>query len=142
MPVDLTETRVIGVSSRALFDLEHENRIFEEQGLEAYRAFQLQHEGAPPRRGTAFHLVEAIRKLNDAQEPVQPPLVEVVILSRNDAAIGLRIFNAVKEHGLEGKVTRPAFTRGAGRAGYLATCRPRPTVRPECAVGRGHSLMD
>lgn len=97
MPVDLTETLVIGISSRALFDLEHENRIFEEQGLEAYRAYQLQHEGAPPRPGTAFHLVEAILKLNDYQEPGKPPLVEVVILSRNDATIGLRIVNAIKE---------------------------------------------
>ena len=33
MPYDLTEPLVIGISSRALFNLEQENEIYEKQGL-------------------------------------------------------------------------------------------------------------
>ena len=119
MPVDLSNTLVIGISSRSLFNLEAENRIFEEEGLEAYRAYQIAHEDAPPASGTAYHLVEGLLRLNDAMEGQESPLVEVVILSRNDAGIGLRIFNAIKKHGLEGQVTRAAFTSGASLATYL-----------------------
>lgn len=119
MSIDLTETLVIGISSRSLFDLEEENRIFEEQGLEVYRAYQIDHENEAPKTGTAFHLVEALLKLNNHQDENKPPLVEVVILSRNDAGMGLRIFNGIKSHGLENKITRSAFTSGASLAPYL-----------------------
>ena len=119
MPVDLSNTLVIGISSRSLFDLEDENRIFEEEGLEAYRAYQIAHEDEPPVPGTAFHLVEGLLRLNGAVEGQDSPLVEVVILSRNDAGIGLRVFNAIREHSLDDKVTRAAFTSGASLANYL-----------------------
>lgn len=119
MPVDLSKTLVIGISSRSLFDLEDENRIYEDEGLEAYRAYQIAHEDEPPAPGTAFHLVEGLLRLNDASEGHESPLVEVVILSRNDAGIGLRIFNAIKKHGLEDKVTRAAFASGASLTNYL-----------------------
>lgn len=119
MPVDLKETLVIGISSRSLFDLEYENRIFEKQGLEQYRAFQIEHENKPPDPGTAYHLVEALLKLNEYSEEGTPPLVEVVILSRNDAGIGLRIFNGIEKHGLDQHITRSAFTSGASLAPYL-----------------------
>lgn len=119
MAVDLSETLVIGISSRSLFDLESENEIFEHEGLEAYRAFQITHEDEPPGKGTAFHLVEGLLRLNSAVDRDAPPLVEVVILSRNDAGIGLRVFNAIKRHGLEDRVTRAAFTSGASLANYL-----------------------
>lgn len=119
MSVDLTETLVIGISSRSLFDLEEENRIFEGQELEVYRAYQIEHENEPPKPGTAFHLIEAILKLNEYREEGRPPLVEVIILSRNDAGIGLRIFNAIKSHKLDLHITRAAFTSGASLAPYL-----------------------
>lgn len=119
MAVDFTETLVIGISSRSLFDLEKENRIYEEKGLAAYRAFQIEHEEEPPKPGTAFPLIQAVLKLNDHREKNRPPLVEVVILSRNDAGIGLRIFNAIERHGLKDKITRAAFTSGASLANYL-----------------------
>lgn len=119
MAVNLKETLVIGISSRSLFDLEHENRLFEQQGLEAYRSYQIQHEDEHPETGTAYHLVKALLKLNEMQEEGKPPMVEVVILSRNDAGIGLRIFNGIKAHGLENKITRSAFTSGASLAPYL-----------------------
>ncbi|BAZ93749.1 5'-nucleotidase [Thiohalobacter thiocyanaticus] len=119
MSVDLKNTLVIGISSRSLFDLEGENRIFEEQGLDAYRAYQIDHEDVPPKQGTAFHLVEAILKLNQYREQGRPPLVEVIILSRNDAGMGLRIFNGIKSYGLDEHITRAAFVSGASLAPYL-----------------------
>lgn len=119
MPIDHSNTLVIGISSRSLFDLEEENQLFEREGLAAYRAYQIAHEDDPPGPGTAFHLVEGLLRLNGLVTPDNAPLVEVVILSRNDAGIGLRIFNAIKQHGLEAKVTRAAFTSGASLANYL-----------------------
>ena len=46
MSYSLEERLVIGISSRALFDLEEENRVFEEEGLEAYSIYQREHENA------------------------------------------------------------------------------------------------
>ncbi|MDH5753506.1 MAG: 5'-nucleotidase [Deltaproteobacteria bacterium] len=120
MPYDLSKTLVIGISSRSLFDLEEENRIFEERGLEAYRDYQIEHEDNPPPKGTAFHLVEGLLRLNQSgrqRDPKSPPLVEVVIMSRNSAEIGLRLFNATKHYGLD--ITRGAFTSGTPLSDYL-----------------------
>lgn len=119
MTAELKDTLVIGISSRSLFDLEAENQIFEQQGLKAYRAYQIANEENPPEQGTAFHLVEGLLRLNDAIDSTGLPLVEVVILSRNDAGIGLRVFNAIKRHRLEAKITRAAFTSGASIVNYL-----------------------
>ena len=119
MSVDFTETLVIGISSRALFDLERENEIFDNQDLAVYRNYQIEHEDEPPAPGTGFHLIQSILKLNQYREHGRAPLVEVVILSRNDAGIGLRIFNGIKTHGLEDEITRAAFTSGTPIADYL-----------------------
>ncbi len=78
MPVDLSEILVIGVSSRALFDLEKENQIFESEGIAGYRKFQQENENEPLNPGTAFHLVQSLLHLNnDAKKRV----VEVVVMS-------------------------------------------------------------
>ncbi|MCP5414962.1 MAG: 5'-nucleotidase [Chromatiaceae bacterium] len=119
MKIDPANTLVIGISSRSLFDLEEENRIFLEEGLEAYRAYQIEHEDQPPQLGTAFHLVQSILKLNDYCQPGDPPFVEVVILSRNDAGMGIRIFNGIKHYELDRKITRAAFVSGAPLSDYL-----------------------
>jgi 5'-nucleotidase len=119
MPTDFSETLVIGISSRSLFDLEKENTIFNDNGLEAYRSYQIDHENNPPPKGTAFPLVKAMLDLNKFREEGQPPLVEVILLSRNDAGIGLRIFNAINHHGLEGRLTRAVFTSGVSLSNYL-----------------------
>jgi hypothetical protein len=37
MPVDLSDILVVGVSSRALFDLEKENKIFEKESIAGFR---------------------------------------------------------------------------------------------------------
>ncbi len=62
--VNLKDTLVIGISSRALFDLEEENAMFDKLGVEAYRQYQMEHENIPLEKGTAYHLIESLLKVN------------------------------------------------------------------------------
>ena len=64
MPVDLSEILVVGVSTRALFNLEKENKVFEEEGIEAFRKYQLDNENELLEAGTAFYLVRSLLELN------------------------------------------------------------------------------
>ena len=114
MAYDLTNPLVIGISSRALFDLEKENEIFEKEGLEAYAAYQLAHEKEVLPRGPAFSLVEAFLNLNTLQKD---RLVEVIIMSRNSPDTSLRIFNSIKAYGLD--IERAALVGGGSIAPYL-----------------------
>lgn len=114
MPYDLTKPLVIGISSRALFNLEQENKIFEEQGVEAYEAFQVEHESEILQKGSAFQLVKAFLSLNNIREE---RLVEVIVMSRNNPNTSLRIFNSIQDYGLD--ITRAALTGGATIAPYL-----------------------
>jgi len=114
MPLDLSKVLVVGISSRALFDLEEENRVFEEQGLEAYSEYQLQHEDEMLQKGTAFPLVQALLKLNEGREE---PIVEVLVMSRNSPETGLRIFNSLAHYELP--MTRAALTGGERLARYM-----------------------
>lgn len=114
MSVDLSRCLVIGISSRALFDLKREDEVFRTQGLEAYRAFQRDREEELLGPGTAFPLVRAMLDLN---EPDKERLVEVVVMSRNAGETSLRIFNSLRHYGLD--VTRAALTGGASLAPYL-----------------------
>ena len=113
MAVTLDDKLVIGVSSRALFDLEEENRIFEEQGLEAYSKYQTEHENDILRPGTAFPLVKALQKLNaDGRY-----LTEIIIMSKNSSDTSLRIFNSIEHYGLD--ISRAALVGGASISPYL-----------------------
>ena len=114
MAYDLTNPLVIGISSRALFDLEKENEIFEQEGLEAYAAYQLAHEKEILPKGPAFALVEAFLNLNNLQKD---RLVEVIIMSRNSPDTSLRIFNSIKAYGLD--IERAALVGGGSIAPYL-----------------------
>ncbi|PRC95138.1 5'-nucleotidase [Solimicrobium silvestre] len=115
MPVSLENLLVIGVSSRALFDLETEEDIFQQQGLANYRQHQLEHENTILKPGAGFALVRALLKLN-ALTP-DKRLVEVVIMSRNSSETSLRIFNSIKHYDLD--ITRAALTGGSMLAPYL-----------------------
>ena len=115
MPYDLSNYLVIGVSSRALFDLNRENEIFETEGLEAYCQYQLEHENDILEPGTGFALIEAMLRINDIEPGVRR--TEVVIVSRNSADTSLRISNSIDSHGLD--ITRAAFTGGEPVAKYL-----------------------
>lgn len=114
MAYDLTEPLVIGISSRTLFNLEKENWIFEEQGVEEYEAYQVQDEGDVLPKGSAFPLVQAFLALNGLQEK---RLVEVIVMSRNSPNTSLRIFNSTKAYDLD--ITRAVLTGGAPIAPYL-----------------------
>lgn len=116
MPYDLSTRLVIGVSSRALFDLELENKIFEEKGVDEYRRYQIEHEEEILRQGAAFPLVKGLLALNDL-EP-NDPLVEVVVMSRNSPDSGLLVFNSIDHFALN--ITRAAFTGGRSLADYLS----------------------
>ena len=113
MPIDLKNKLVVGISSRALFDLEEENRIFVEQGLEAYEEYQIEHENDILKPGTAFPLVKALHKLNDGDQR----LTEIIIMSKNSANTSLRIFNSIKQYGLD--ISRAALVGGASISPYL-----------------------
>ena len=114
MPYDLHNPLVIGISSRALFDLEEENRIFEEQGVNAYEQYQVCHEKDILRKGAAFALAEAFLGLNKLQKE---RLVEVIVMSRNSPNTSLRIFNSIEHYGLD--ITRAALSGGNSIAPYL-----------------------
>lgn len=113
MPFDLSNPLVIGIGSRALFNLEEENRIFEEQGLDAYEEYQVEHENDILQKGPAFQLVKAFLGLNSEHEHI----VEVIVMSRNSPNTSLRIFNSIKDYDLD--ITRAALTGGAEIAPYL-----------------------
>ncbi len=113
MALNLTDKLVVGISSRALFDLEEENRIFTEEGLDAYCAYQLEHENDILRPGTAFPLVKALAKLNSEVRR----LTEIIIMSKNSADTSLRIFNSIEHYGLD--ISRAALVSGQEIAPYL-----------------------
>ena len=114
MPYDLKSPLVIGISSRALFDLEAENRIFEEEGLHAYEEYQVLHEKEVLPKGPAFPLVEAFLRLNELRPE---RLVEVIVMSRNSPNTRLRIFHSIDHYGLD--IIRAALSGGGPIAPYL-----------------------
>ncbi len=113
MAVNLDDKLVVGISSRALFDLEEENRIYEEQGLEAFLAYQMAHEHDILKPGAAFPLIRALHRLNDGDRQ----LVEIIIMSKNSAQTSLRIFNSIAHYGLD--ISRAALVSGNKIAPYL-----------------------
>ena len=58
-PSAATDQRlVVAISSRALFDLGDSHALFERDGLDAYRSFQIEHENEILKPGVAFPLVQ------------------------------------------------------------------------------------
>ena len=107
---------VVAISSRALFDLDESHRIYEEQGTEAYCQYQIEHEDVPLEPGGAFNLVRKLLALNDNNP--NTPKVEIILLSRNSADTGLRVFNSIQHHNLA--ITRAVFTSGDSPYRYVA----------------------
>jgi 5''-nucleotidase. len=106
---------VVAISSRALFNLDESHRVYEEQGVEAYRQYQIEHEEEPLAPGDAFHLVKKLLNINTL---LGQPRVEVILLSRNTADTGLRIFNSIEHHGLN--ITKAAFCGGSSPYRYIS----------------------
>lgn len=113
MPLDLSKLLVVGISSRALFDLEVENQVFNTGRLQAFSDYQRAHEEDILAPGAGFPLIKGLLGLNREQERK----VEVILMSRNHPDVCLRVFNSIKHHGLD--ITRAALTGGAKLAPYL-----------------------
>ncbi len=106
---------IVAITSRALFDLSESHALFEAAGLDAFREHQTRREDEPLAPGIAFPLVRKLLYLNPPKP--SPPRVEVILLSRNSADTGLRIFNSIEHYGLD--IARAAFTSGAPTAPYV-----------------------
>ncbi len=115
MAYDLDGRLVIGVSTRALFDLTWENGIFEKQGLEAYCKYQIEHEEEILSPGPGFELVRSLLAINEL--PGQRERVEVVIMSHNNADTSVRFFRSIAYYGLH--ITRAVFSGGSPLTPYL-----------------------
>ena len=111
----MTSKLVVAISSRALFDLDDSHRVFEEEGKEAFCRYQLEHEEEVLPPGVAFPLVRKLLAINDA---LPKPVVEVILLSRNSADTGLRVFNSIEHYHLD--ICRAAFTSGESPFAYIA----------------------
>ncbi len=113
MSLKLDDKLVIGVSSRALFNLEAENEIFEKEGLKAYCDYMVAHENEILKPGPAFPLIKALLKLNSDGKY----LTEIIIMSKNSADTSLRIFNSIEHYNLN--ISRAALVGGSNIAPYL-----------------------
>lgn len=115
MAYDLEHRLVIGVSSRALFDLSEENELFETKGVEAYCQYQVEHEKDFLAPGNGFRLIEALLNINKI--PGHEGSVEVIIMSHNSPDTSLRVFNSIAHYGLQ--ISRAVLASGASLAPYL-----------------------
>ena len=113
MAVSLDGQLVVAISSRALFDFEEENQVFEQGDDRAYMKLQLERLEQPAKPGVAFSLVKKLLAFNQGDAPQ----VEVVILSRNDPVSGMRVFRSAQHYGLP--IQRGSFTRGQPPWRYL-----------------------
>ncbi|MBR6308620.1 MAG: 5'-nucleotidase [Lachnospiraceae bacterium] len=115
MAYNLENRLVVGVSSRALFDLTYENEIFEREGVKAFCDYQVAHEKEILKPGPGFKLIKALLQLNELKEGKD--MVEVIIMSRNSADTSLRVFNSIEYYGLN--ITRAVLSSGGSLAPYL-----------------------
>lgn len=115
MPASLIDRLVVAISSRALFDLDESHAIYVQEGVNAYQRHQIAHEDEPLSPGAAYPLVRKLLALNGRQS--EQPAIEVILLSRNSADTGLRVFNSIRHHALP--ITRAAFTGGESTSPYV-----------------------
>ena len=122
----------IAVSSRALFNLDASDLVFREQGLEAYRRYQIDHENELLAPGEGFPFVNKLLNINTL---IGKRRVDVVLLSRNSADTGLRVFNSISAHDLD--IVRAAFSSGASPYPYAQAfgCDLFLSTDPDDVVG-------
>ena len=113
MGLTLDGKLVVAISSRALFDFEEENQVFEQSDDHAYMQLQRERLHVPAKPGVAFSLVKKLLAFNEPESQ----RVEVVILSRNDPVSGMRVFRSAQHYGLA--IQRGNFTRGEAPWRYL-----------------------
>ncbi len=112
----LNQKLVIAISSTALFDMRESHRVYMEEGVDAYAAYQRAHEDDVLAPGEAFPLAKKLLRINENLGG--EPRVEIVLLSRNSADSGLRVFNSIAHHQLA--ITRAAFSGGGSPYQYVA----------------------
>ncbi|RMO74721.1 5'-nucleotidase [Pseudomonas syringae group genomosp. 3] len=117
MPYELDNRLVIGVASSAVFDLRESDAVFKSQGEEEYRKFQEQNLKSPLPKGIAYPFIKRLLSLNDLSVNPSDPLVEVVLLSRNDPDTGLRVMKTIEYYGLP--MTRAIFMQGKSPYEYI-----------------------
>lgn len=129
MPKGFGEKLVIAISSRALFNLDASHQVYINEGLAAYAQYQIKHEDEILEPGEAFPLVKKLLRLNERL--AGEPRVEVILLSRNSADTGLRVFNSIQHYGL--KITRAAFSGGTSPYRYASAfgCHLFLSTEPE-----------
>ena len=115
--MEFTNKLVVAISSRALFDLSESHEVYQKQGLKAYADYQIAHEDEPLAPGDAYPLVQKLLGINARLGG--EPRVEVILLSRNSADTGLRIFNSIQHYQLA--ITRAAFCGGASPYRYVSS---------------------
>ena len=106
---------IIGISSRALFNLDESHEIYEKEGLDSYRDYQIANEDKTLDPGEAFSLVKKILSINSFYKDKER--IEVILLSRNTSDTGLRIRNSIEAHGLN--ISRAAFCGGESPHRYV-----------------------
>ena len=143
MPYELDRRLVIGVASSAMFDLTESDAVYREEGEAAYRDHQERHRDKTLGKGVAFGFIKRLLSLNDLDAD---PLVEVVLLSRNDPETGLRVMNSIRHYGLE--MTRAIFLQGRSPYAYIPALNialflsaNAPDVREAIAAGYPAGLV-
>lgn len=118
MAYELKDRLVVGVASSAMFDLLESDTVFRTEGEKKYREYQESHKNIPLNHGIAFSFIKRLLSLNDLSSPESGPLVEVVLLSRNDPDTGLRVMKSIEHHGLG--ITRAIFQQGLSPYNYIS----------------------
>lgn len=114
MAYDLTKRLVVGLSSSALFDLTESDSVFRKEGEQKYREYQFKNQDEPLNTGVAYPFIRRLLELNELSDD---PLVEVILLSRNDPDTGLRVMNSIEYYGLS--ITRAVFLQGQSAYKYI-----------------------
>ncbi|ONM67688.1 5'-nucleotidase [Pseudomonas aeruginosa] len=117
MPYELDDRLVIGVASSAVFDLNESDSVFKSQGEEEYRKYQEENLSTPLPKGIAFPFIKRLLSLNDLSPTEADPLIEVVLLSKNDPDTGLRVMKSIEHYGLS--ITRAIFMQGKSPYEYI-----------------------
>lgn len=116
MPYDISNKLKIAVTTRALFRLEDEDKLYREKGREAYETYQIDKEKEIIKKGAAFSLIKSLLSINEIE--ALKDRVEVILVTRNNANSGIRVFNSIDKYSLS--ITRGVFTGGGELTPYLS----------------------
>ncbi|XP_066533613.1 cytosolic 5'-nucleotidase 1A [Hoplias malabaricus] len=110
----------IAVSSRVLFDMVEDRKVWEKEGLEKYVSYQKDNENTPLKPGAAFPFVKALMTVNTRLRELYPgseELFDIVLMTNNHAQVGVRLINSINHYDLP--IERFCMTGGKSPIGYL-----------------------